>query len=56
MLRLFSDDSVILRAGGVSLLLGDSCWQLIEFVVIAIWHKDGIVLVLSSASHVQKQK
>lgn len=56
MLCLFSDGSVIPRAGGVSLSLGDNCWQLSEFVVIAVWHKDGMVLVLSPASHVQKQK
>jgi len=55
MLCLFSDGSVIPRAGGVS-LLGDYCWQLNECIVIAVWHKDGMVLVLSSANHVQKQK
>jgi hypothetical protein len=56
MLCLFSDGSIIPRAGGVSLSLGDYCWQLSEFVVIAVWHKDGMILVLSSAAHVQKQK
>jgi len=55
MLCLFSDGSVIPRAGAVSLSLGDYCWQFSEFVVIAVWHKDGMVLVLSSASHFQKQ-
>lgn len=55
MLCLFSDGSVIPRAGGVS-LLGDYCWQLNECVVIAVCHKDGMALVLSSANHVQKQK
>ena len=56
MLCLFSDGSVLSRAGGVSLSLGDKCWQLSEFVVNAVLHKDGMILVLSSASNVQKQK
>jgi hypothetical protein len=28
----------------------------VEFVVIAVWYNDGMALVLSSPSHVQKQK
>jgi hypothetical protein len=53
---VYSDGSVIPRSGGVSFTLGDNCWQLSEFVVIAVCHKDSTVLVLSSASHIQKQK